>query len=651
MKLITQINQFKIGYLMFVIFISVVIWATLQPIPPADTYWMLKSGEVITQNKAIPRTDIFSYTADSQTWHNHEWLAAIIFFIIYKMGNFFALYLFKSIIVSATYLLVFTLALKRTSNNWSLASIAGILMVLISGGNLYFDVRAYLFTYFFLALTLLIIEAGYHKPRYWMLYLLIPITLLWVNMHGGFILCYVIQLFFIVSIILKIILNRIDKGSFFQAVVSGEQNKKSLKHGITVFLFSIAAGFINPYGFQNFLYPFSFSRDKLYKAFLIEWVPPDYLGVNLPLTLTAVVVLFLTVWFWKKFRISDFLLLLGFSYLAMSVVRHSVLYSIVVLPIAALILKSIIEWINTRFNIQDKKPVENTGVVFLVLTLAVLGILSNRIFKTKIDELTMENILFPREAVEFIRSNKLPGPMFNPYEWGGYFIWHLYPDYKVFIDGRANTVYPEEIYRKSIMALKGQPEWEETMEEYDINFVVTNKYLNRVSDHRLSDKLSSSDNWIMIFEDNVEKVFIKKNQQNREILEKYRNGKLLIPDSLFQKQKAANELIKLGRLKEAETVLRNILKENPGRIPALLNLAYISGIQGDFNESELLLRKVLKIQPGNINALYGLSQVYKFKKDYLKSREYLKKILEKSPENKRAKRDMEEINKKLDVSK
>ena len=36
----------------------------------------------------------------------------------------------------------------------------------------------------------------------------------------------------------------------------------------------------------------------------------------------------------------------------------------------------------------------------------------------------------------FIKDHKLPGPIFNDYIIGGYMIWSLYPDYKVFLDPR-----------------------------------------------------------------------------------------------------------------------------------------------------------------------------------------------------------------------
>jgi hypothetical protein len=42
----------------------------------------------------------------------------------------------------------------------------------------------------------------------------------------------------------------------------------------------------------------------------------------------------------------------------------------------------------------------------------------------------------PVQEVEFLKKYKLEGPIFNDYLIGGYLLWGLYPDYKVFIDPR-----------------------------------------------------------------------------------------------------------------------------------------------------------------------------------------------------------------------
>ena len=51
--------------------------------------------------------------------------------------------------------------------------------------------------------------------------------------------------------------------------------------------------------------------------------------------------------------------------------------------------------------------------------------------------------VFPVKACDFIRENRLPGPLFNTYYWGGFLIWYL-PEYPVAIDGRLD-LYGDEI--------------------------------------------------------------------------------------------------------------------------------------------------------------------------------------------------------------
>jgi hypothetical protein len=46
---------------------------------------------------------------------------------------------------------------------------------------------------------------------------------------------------------------------------------------------------------------------------------------------------------------------------------------------------------------------------------------------------------FPFAALSFLSESRLPAPVMNHYNWGGYFIWKLYPEYKVYIDGRADV--------------------------------------------------------------------------------------------------------------------------------------------------------------------------------------------------------------------
>jgi hypothetical protein len=79
---------------------------------------------------------------------------------------------------------------------------------------------------------------------------------------------------------------------------------------------------------------------------------------------------------------------------------------------------------------------------------------------------------FPAAAASFLMSSRPPGPLLNSYNWGGYFIWKLFPDYKVYIDGRA------DLYGDTFMDdfaatyyLKGKA-WQDPLSKSDIQTVV-----------------------------------------------------------------------------------------------------------------------------------------------------------------------------------
>jgi hypothetical protein len=50
---------------------------------------------------------------------------------------------------------------------------------------------------------------------------------------------------------------------------------------------------------------------------------------------------------------------------------------------------------------------------------------------------------FPIKAVNFLRQNPQPGPLYNTFDWGGFLTWYM-PDYPVAIDGRTD-LYGDEL--------------------------------------------------------------------------------------------------------------------------------------------------------------------------------------------------------------
>lgn len=76
-------------------------------------------------------------------------------------------------------------------------------------------------------------------------------------------------------------------------------------------------------------------------------------------------------------------------------------------------------------------------VLTAVLVSIVLVVLTLRLSARQPMLMAKVSENFPVRACDFIRQNRLPQPIFNPYTWGGFLTWYL-PEYPVAIDGRID---------------------------------------------------------------------------------------------------------------------------------------------------------------------------------------------------------------------
>jgi hypothetical protein len=111
---------------------------------------------------------------------------------------------------------------------------------------------------------------------------------------------------------------------------------------------------------------------------------------------------------------------------------------------------------------------------------------------------------FPAAAAAFLQQHHPPGPMMNHYNWGGYFIWKLYPQYRVFMDGRAD-VYGDTLMNEFGSCYYLKDDWTKTLEAWGIRTVVL------TPDAPLITALRSSPQWRQIYGD-TEAVILTRGQ-------------------------------------------------------------------------------------------------------------------------------------------
>jgi hypothetical protein len=114
--------------------------------------------------------------------------------------------------------------------------------------------------------------------------------------------------------------------------------------------------------------------------------------------------------------------------------------------------------------------------------------------------LEAEQKSLPYQAVEFIKHNRPPGPMFNSYNWGGYLMFKLWPDYPVYIDGRTD-LYNDTFIRRYVDMMVAADGWQNMLAEDGINLV----FVERNS--TLAKFLRQEPGWEEIYSDDMAAIF------------------------------------------------------------------------------------------------------------------------------------------------
>src|SRR5438128_5282158 len=120
-----------------------------------DLWWQLRTGELIWTSGSVPHRDVFSHTAAGQPWYVQEWLAELILYGLYRLFSPDALVVFRMLLPAlACGLTLWNCRLRGASPGLA----AAVTAMAAYAARPFFDFRPQLFTYLFLALSLLLLD-------------------------------------------------------------------------------------------------------------------------------------------------------------------------------------------------------------------------------------------------------------------------------------------------------------------------------------------------------------------------------------------------------------------------------------------------------------------------------------------------------------
>ena len=453
-----------------------------------DFWWHLRTGQYIVETQSIPHTDLFSYTAFGKPWITHEWLSQILMYLLYDSMGYWANVVFFAAIVTLTFFLLFRLVVKLGVNE-----VVAICLVFWSALIMrpFFTVRPLTFTWLLFVVFLSLLYS-YHRGQARHLWLLPLLMVLWINLHGGF--------FIGLLLIGLLIATRLAERWLLH-------KEAEVRHLMVVFGLSLLASLANPNGLLGLAYPISYmGMGNPSARLIIEWQSPDFHNYYWLLFLVPLFVTMALGLVNRSLGLWPLLLTIVLATMGFQSLRHIPLYALAAAPILGETLRSRYSSVASSQRPAQSISMHSLNWLLLASLLAAAVILAWKLPYSQMRQtpLLSRGFSYPEEGAEYVRDHYPNARLFNEYGWGGYLIYTLYPNQKVFIDGRAD-VYGESLMNQHSEVVQLKPNWREVLEQYGVDLLLIEK------DSRLSVLLDAAEGWEKVFSGSVEDVFVKGN--------------------------------------------------------------------------------------------------------------------------------------------
>jgi len=183
-------------------------------------------------------------------------------------------------------------------------------------------------------------------------------------------------------------------------------------------------------------------------------------------------------------------------------------------PLAALIFMAVLgdamreRWSWARTEDAGTPPVRGLPVLnwsILAVAVVALTLFVGRSSQLQLNSspLTTGVFDYPVDGADFIRDNYPEARIFNSYGWGGYLINELYPQQRVFIDGRAD-MYGDALMEEYARVGRVEPGWRDVLAKYDVELAIVE------NDSALAAVLLEAADWRLAFSGPVENVFVRE---------------------------------------------------------------------------------------------------------------------------------------------
>lgn len=514
----------KTRFLFSIVILLVSLVLCVRQLGEPDVWWQIRTGEFILEHGYVPKVDVFSYTYNGDPWFNVKWGTEVIMALVadwfgpesLMLLNWLVLLAILWFIKSAYQQLIrITGTRSETPGTGFYLGLLFFLMAIAYRINARPEMMSHLLTSVYIFLFLWY----YNKPGK-QIFLLIPLQLIWANLHEAYGVGQVLILIFLSSLWYR--------HYFFRKHI--RYTPKHLYLASLAGLLALVSVIIHPMGVAMLTQPFDIFGQLGENKFTTElWSfrQGEFWNLAAYLMLFIILVIFYR-WLrrekgrqrWQALPLFYLLILAAFAYLAASANRNLPFLLIALTPLLCLDLEM---WFSESRILRA--IYFSTGILFYFAVSS--GKFYERFYPVEKYGLRVDIQSTPIGAASFIEENNLKGNAYVDYFSSSYLLWALQPDFRSYLDLRDLDVFESQFITNNLLnytrpttpTKSGKPLFR-FMEDLDhFSYVVMENNDKFVNFHRY---LNSQGDYVLSYVDPLTSVYIKDNERNRDLAAKYR---------------------------------------------------------------------------------------------------------------------------------
>jgi hypothetical protein len=517
----------SVSDVLFIGMLAVLVFTplSLRLLGDAGIGWHIRTGQLILATHAIPRVDVFSATMHGKAWFAWEWLYDLLAGWLEHAAGLKAVVWFTAAMIAAVFAWGFRLLVRRGTGVF-----AALVLVLLaaSASMIHFFARPHILSWLFVLIWFWILDT-FETCGGRLVWLLPLLMLVWVNVHGGFLVGFVLLAIYWISAIWQWLTLGENKLDEFLAKL------RTWKRALTLAaasVLSLAATLVNPYGGRLHVHVYQYLSNRFLMDHIDEFRSPNFHGVAercfAVLLLITLVALALRV---RQLRLSEGLVVLFAVFSGLYASRNIPVSSLLLVMVAGPLLPRgafvrLIHWPGNDLRGRRESQVHGSvdgatvsaflermgeiesslyGHLWALAALLVTGWAAahaGHLGSRLTVDAHFDPRRFPVAAVDYLEKSNLPKVVIGPDYWGGYLIYRLYPKGLVAVDDR-HDLYGEQFLKSYLKLMFVEPGWDELLREHHIPCVMAPK------GSAVNNILALQPAWTEVYRDEIAVLFIR----------------------------------------------------------------------------------------------------------------------------------------------